>query len=265
MIQVIQMYSLLLVFRAGPFHSPKIQSPLAHLSGTFKQQSHQKQSPPSTMQKPNASLSPDPKTNGLHSPIPKSPKSSNNLISTVQEPDLNSLPVQTVSQKKKRKKKKRRHSEVEGDAESVAPPATSTQANLVDSSSEKKRKKKKKKRKREDEGGENGKEREAVQSHLEPPEHEEEEWGQDGIWSPSALPNAEQSKQNPRAAATPQSVQPQLAPIQNESESNQREPEKGSMLFTKKKKKKKMQLVGALQGTPSASERCVDGVLFQLF
>ncbi|XP_075998802.1 ubiquitin carboxyl-terminal hydrolase 36 isoform X2 [Genypterus blacodes] len=238
--------------RAGPFHSPKLQSPplarLNELSGTFRPQSHQKHSPLSTMQKPNASLCPKPRTNGLHGPIPRSPKSSNCLISTVQEPDLNSLPVQTVSHKKKRKKKKRRHSEVEGEAEAVATAplaaATQQQSSPADASSEKKRKKKKKKRKREDEDGEkNGKERERepVQSHLEAPEQQqEEEWGQDGNWNPSPAPNAEGSKQSVSQ------------PTQNERESNQ---EKVSTLFMKMTKKKKMQLPGDVQvDAPSASQ-----------
>uniref|UniRef100_A0A8C2ZRU7 ubiquitinyl hydrolase 1 n=1 Tax=Cyclopterus lumpus TaxID=8103 RepID=A0A8C2ZRU7_CYCLU len=136
------------LLRAGPFHSPKVQpSPFTHLSGSFKQQSPQKQSLSSTLQKPNASLSP--KTNGLHSAGPKSPKSSTNLGSLVQEPDLNSSPAPTVNQKKKRKKKKkRRHSEVEGDAEPVASPATVTQTDPVESASEKKRKKKRKSERR---------------------------------------------------------------------------------------------------------------------
>uniref|UniRef100_A0A671YR66 Ubiquitin carboxyl-terminal hydrolase n=1 Tax=Sparus aurata TaxID=8175 RepID=A0A671YR66_SPAAU len=127
----------------GPFHSPKVQSsqPFAHSSGSFKQQSLL-----STLQKPNASLSL--KTNGLHSTGPKNPKSSNNLSSSAQEPDLNS-PLK--ANQKKKKKKKRRHSEVEVDTEPVASPATATPANLVELASEKKRKKKKKKRKRDNE------------------------------------------------------------------------------------------------------------------
>ncbi|KAF7650531.1 hypothetical protein LDENG_00125000 [Lucifuga dentata] len=241
--------------RAGSFHSPKIQSPsLAHSSGTFKQQSPQKPSPLSTMQKPSASLSLKP--NGFHSPSPNSPRSSNKLTSMVQEPDLNSLPAQSLNQKKKKKKKKkRRHSEVEGDTEPVTSPATATQSKPVDLASEKKRKKKKKKRKREDEDGEKVKERECVHSHLEAPD-QEEEWGQDGNWMKpiqsfqiSSLPSAVRLKQKPEPVVTPESVQPRQ--VQCESESNQREPESHSALF---KKKKKMQLVGAQQDTPSASE-----------
>ncbi|XP_074512693.1 ubiquitin carboxyl-terminal hydrolase 36 [Sebastes fasciatus] len=221
--------------RAGPFHSPKVQSsPFAHSSGSFKQQSPQKQSLLSTLQKPNASLSL--KTNGLHSAGPKSPKSSNNLSSSVQEPDLNGAPAQ-----KKKKKKKRRHSEVERDAEPVtSSPATATQANAVESASEKKKKKKKKKRKKEHEDGERVEERECVPSHLDT-STQEEDWCHGGIWSLASHPDTEQSKQKPILAdSTP-----------TQCESNQKEQGRDSV---KKKKKKKMQLVEAPQDTtPSCS------------
>ncbi|XP_044037246.1 ubiquitin carboxyl-terminal hydrolase 36 [Siniperca chuatsi] len=228
--------------RAVPFHSSKVQSsqPLAHSSGSFKQQSPQKQSLLATLQKPNASLSL--KTNGLHSASPKSPKSSNNLSSLIQEPDLNSPPAQKVNQKKKKKKKKRkrRHSEVEGDAEPVSSPATATQFNLVESVSEKKRKKKKKKRKRENEDGEKTKERECVPSHLDT-SNQEEDWCQGGIWSLTSHPDTEQCKQKLQLAAT--------GPPQ--CESNQNKQGRDSVKLKKKKKKKKMQLVEALQDTTS--------------
>lgn len=223
--------------RAGPFHSPKVQSsPFAHSSGSFKQQSPQKQSLLSTPQKPNASLSL--KTNGLHSAGPKSPKSSNNLSSSVQEPDLDSSPAH-----KKKKKKKRRHSEVEGDAEPVASAATvPPQADPVEPASEKKRKKKKKKRKKEHEDGEAATERECVLSHLDTANHEED-WCQGGMWSLTSHTNTEQSKQKPQLAArTP-----------TQCESNQKEQGRDSIkLNKKKKKKKKMHLVEALQDTTSA-------------
>lgn len=225
--------------RAGPFHSPKVQSsqPFAHSSGSFKQQSPQKQFLLSTLQKPNASLSL--KTNGIHSAGPKSPKSSNNLSSLAQEPDLNSPPAQKVNQKKK-KKKKRRHSEVEGDAEPVTSPAAATPTGLVESAIEKKRKKKKKKkRKRENEDGGKTKERECVTSHLDT-SNQEEDWCEGGIWSLTSHPDAEQSKQRPPLpAATP-----------TQCESSQKEEGRDSLKLKKKKKKKKMQL--ALQDTTSA-------------
>uniref|UniRef100_UPI003AADB326 ubiquitin carboxyl-terminal hydrolase 36 isoform X1 n=2 Tax=Centroberyx gerrardi TaxID=166262 RepID=UPI003AADB326 len=244
--------------RAGSFHSPKIQSlPAAHLSGPFKQQSPQKQFLLSTLQKPNPGLSL--KTNGLHSPGPKSPRSSNNPSSSLQEPGLNGPPVQIVNQKKK-KKKKRRHSEVEGDPEPVvSPPATSKpQPNPVETASEKKRKKKKKKkRKREDEDGEKT-ERECVPSHLEALT-QEEDWCQGGLWSltPPSNADSEQSKQKPQPAATPRPAlpqKPQAEPIRCEPETNQKEQGTDSVLLLKKKKKrKKMQLVEALQDAASAS------------
>ncbi|XP_019950171.2 ubiquitin carboxyl-terminal hydrolase 36 isoform X1 [Paralichthys olivaceus] len=223
--------------RAGPFHLPKVQSsPFVHSSGSFKQQSPQKQSLHSTLQKPNASLSL--KTNGLHSPSPKSPKSSNNLSSMVQ--DLNCHSAEKVNQKKK-KKKKRRHSEVEGDARPDTSPATVTQAIVVESASEKKRKKKKKKRKRETDIEETTKQRQCVSSHLDT-SNQEEDWCQGGMWSLTSNPSAEQSKQKPQSDAT----------IPTQCESNQKEQGGDSgLLKKKKKKKKKMQLMEALQDTTS--------------
>ncbi|XP_029293620.1 ubiquitin carboxyl-terminal hydrolase 36 isoform X2 [Cottoperca gobio] len=228
--------------RAGPFHSPKVHSsPFAHSSGCFKQQSPQKQSLLSTPQKTNASLSL--KTNGLHSAGPKSPKSSNNLSSLVQEPDLDSATAPKVNQKKK-KKKKRRHSEVEGDAEPAASAATVTQADPVESASEKKRKKKKKKRKKEHEDGEEAKERECVPSHLDT-SSQEEDWCQGGMWSLTSHPDTEQSEQKPQLAAKTPTL----------CESNQEEQGRDSVKLLKKKKKKKkkkMQLDEALQDETSA-------------
>lgn len=233
--------------RAGPFHSPKVQSsPIAHSSGSFKQQSPQKQSLLATLQKPNASLFL--KTNGLHSPSPKSPKSSNNLSSTVQEPDLDSPSAQKINQKKK-KKKKRRHSEVEGDAEVITTPAAETQVNLAESASEKKRKRKKKKRKREAEDGDKAKERECVPSHLDTA-NQDEDWCQGGMWSLTSNSEAEQSKQSLQSTST----------TATQCEANQTEQGTDSVLLKKKKKKKKMKLLEALQDTTSAfsaSERFV--------
>lgn len=237
--------------RAGPFLSPKVQSSqlLAHSRGSLKQQSPQKQSLPSTLQKPNASLSP--KTNGLHSAGPKSPKSSNALSSLVQDPDLNSPPAQKVNHKKK-KKKKRRHSEVEGDAEPVSPPATATHADLAEVASEKKRKRKKKKRKRENEDEEKVKERECVTSHLDTL-NQEEDWCQGGIWSLTSHAHTEQSKQKPQLDVI----------TTTQCQSHQEEQGRDSVKMKKKKKKKKMQPLEALQDTTSAeacsaTERWVD-------
>ncbi|XP_026181440.1 ubiquitin carboxyl-terminal hydrolase 36 isoform X2 [Mastacembelus armatus] len=218
--------------RASSFHSSKVQpSPFTHSSGSFKQQSPQKPLLLSTLQKP-AGLSL--KTNGLHSPSPKNPKSSNNLNSMVQDQDSPSS--QKVNQKKK-KKKKRRHSEVEGDTEPVMSSATMTQPNLVDSAVEKKRKKKKKKRKRENEDGERVKERECVLSHLDT-SVQEEDWCHGGMWSLTSHPDSDQSKQKSQLAVTTQ------------CESNPKEQERDCVLpKKKKKKKKKMELVAALQDT----------------
>ncbi|XP_041853346.1 ubiquitin carboxyl-terminal hydrolase 36 isoform X2 [Melanotaenia boesemani] len=223
--------------RFSPFHSTKAQSsPSIH----FLQQSPQKQSLLSTLQKPNASLSH--KTNGLHSPGPKSPKTFHTFSSATQEPDLGSSP-EKVGQKKK-KKKKRRHSEVEGDTESVTPSAPFTQSSAMESASEKKRKKKKKKRKRESEDGEKMKERDCVPSHLDT-SSQEEDWCQGGLWNLTSHLDAELSKQKPQLSAT--------SPTQ--CESNQKEQEKDSAKKKRKKKKKKKKMIH-LEKAPQETSAC---------
>lgn len=217
--------------RAGPFHSPKVQSsPFSHSSGSSKQ----KQSLLFTLQKPNASLSF--KTNGLHSPAPKSSKSSSSLNSVVQEPDLSSPPAQIVSpnkKKKKKKKRKRQHSEIEADTKPAMPPVPMTQFSPVESSTEKKhKKKKKKKRKRENDDGEGVKERACVPSHLEQ-SNPDEEWCQGGMWS--LMPHSDTEKCKQKA------LLPVPAPKLGE-------PHQEAVL----KKKKKKKLGEALQDTDSA-------------
>ncbi|XP_026211531.1 ubiquitin carboxyl-terminal hydrolase 36 isoform X2 [Anabas testudineus] len=235
--------------RASPFHSPEVQS------FAFKQQSPQKQSPLSTLQKPSASLSV--KTNRLHSTSPKSPKSSKNLSPVVQDPGLNGTKAEKVNQKKK-KKKKRHHFEVEGDAEPVVSPAAVT--NLVEAASDKKRKKKKKKRKRENEDGDTVKERECVPSHLDT-SSQEEDWCEGGIWSLTSHSDAEQPKHKPQVAVTPQ--------VQSESNQNQQDRDSVmGVLKKKKKKKKKMQQVEDLQhttpaGSPSESTQEIKATVVQ--
>uniref|UniRef100_A0AAX7UXY3 Ubiquitin carboxyl-terminal hydrolase n=1 Tax=Astatotilapia calliptera TaxID=8154 RepID=A0AAX7UXY3_ASTCA len=211
--------------RADPFHSCKVQSsPLAHSTGSFKLQSPQKQSLFSTLQKPSVSL--PPKTNGLHCPGPKSPKSSNKLNSVVQEPDLDDPPAQNVKHKKK--KKKRRHSEVESVPEPVTSPAPQTQCTAAESDGEKRCKRKKKKRKRLDEDGEKAKERACVSSHLDT-SSQEEDWCQSGMWSLTPQSSAEESKKKPQLSATTPS----------QCESNRKKQETDCVLKKKKKKKKK--------------------------
>lgn len=227
--------------RADPFHSCKVQSsPLAHSTGSFKLQSPQKQSLFSTLQKPSVSL--PPKTNGLHCPGPKSPKSSNKLNSVVQEPDLDNPPAQNVKHKKK--KRKRRHSEVESVPEPVTSPAPQTQCTAAESDGEKRCKRKKKKRKRLDEDGEKAKERACVSSHLDT-SSQEEDWCQSGMWSLTPQSSAEESKKKPQLSATTPS----------QCESNRKKQETDCVLKKKKKKKKKDnvgQSRDALQDTVSA-------------
>lgn len=223
--------------RADPFHSCKVQSsPLAHSTGSFKLQSPQKQSLFSTLQKPSVSL--PPKTNGLHCPGPKSPKSSNKLNSVVQEPDLDDPPAQNIKHKKK---KKRRHSEVESVPEPVTPPAPQTQCTAAESDGEKRCKRKKKKRKRLDEDGEKAKERACVSSHLDT-SGQEEDWCQSGMWSLTPQSSAEESKKKPQLSATTQS----------QCESNRKKQEMDCVLKKKKKKANVGQSGDALQDTASA-------------
>lgn len=223
--------------RAGPFHSPKVQSspPFAHSSGSFKQQSPQKQSLLSTLQKPNASL--PLLTNGLHSAGPKRPKSSNHVSSLAQETDLKSPAALKVNEKKKRRKKKRRHSEVLCDTGPATPPATTAPINPVETADGHKRKKKKKKRKR-DNDGEKVAERECVPSHLDT-SNQEEDWCQAGMWSLKSHPETKQSEQKPQLSAT--------TPTQ--CRSDQREHRGDSVKLKKKKKKRQMQLTEALENT----------------
>ncbi|XP_030592057.1 ubiquitin carboxyl-terminal hydrolase 36 isoform X2 [Archocentrus centrarchus] len=236
-----QLNSLTFVSPTHTHRAAIIQSsPLAHSSGSFKSQSPQKQSPLSTLQKPSISF--HLKTNGLHCPGPKSPKSSNNLNSVVQEPDLDDPPAQNVKQKKK--KKKRRHSEIAVVPEPVTSPAPKTQCSTAEADSEKKHKKKKKKRKRPNEDGEEVKDRACVPSHLDT-SNQEEDWCQGGMWSLTPQASAEESKQKPQLFAT----------NPTERESNQNEQQTDSVLKKKKKKKKKENVVQsgeALQDTTSA-------------
>ncbi|KAM6905228.1 ubiquitin carboxyl-terminal hydrolase 36 isoform 1-T1 [Xenentodon cancila] len=225
--------------RVGPFHSPKAQSShFACLSGSLEQLNPQKQSFPSTLQKPNASLSH--KTNGLHSPGPKSFKSSNNLSSAAQEPDL-SPSAQQVS--KRKKKKKRRHSEVEGDPAPVTSSPPITQPRPAEQASEMRRKKKKKKRKRESEDGENVEERGCVRSHLDT-SNQEEDWCQSGLWSLTSPSDAKLPQQKP-ALSDVSPAPRQLNPTEHEGDSAKKK--------KKKKKKKRIQLEETVQETRSAS------------
>lgn len=214
------------------------------------QKSPHKQTPLTTSQKPNANLTH--KTNGLHSPGSKSPKSSNNLSSVAEDPNTDP-PSQNANQKKK-KKKKRRHSEMEGDVETFTSPPPLTQSSPAEAVSAKRCKKKKKKRKHESDDGEELKARECVQSHLNT--SHQEDWCQSGIWSLTSHSDAE-SKQKAQVSAT----------STTQHESHQNEQEQASVKKKKKKKRKKkkrIELQEALQeinSTCSTSERWVVVVL----
>ncbi|XP_047215929.1 ubiquitin carboxyl-terminal hydrolase 36-like [Girardinichthys multiradiatus] len=223
--------------RVGPFNPPKAQSsPFSQSCGPLVQKSPHRRPPFFILQKPKASLSH--KTNGLHSPNPMSPKSSNNLSSAAQEPDLDPL-AQHVSPKKK---KKRRHSEVEGNTEISTSSASAAQSSPMEPAHEKKCKKKKK-RKHEGYDGEDMKESECVQSHLDA-SNQEEDWCQSGLWSLTSHPNAEPSEHKVRLSAT-RSMQ---------CESNPKEQETVPVR-KKKKKKKRIEQEEALLEINSLSQR----------
>ncbi|XP_061702915.1 ubiquitin carboxyl-terminal hydrolase 36 [Syngnathoides biaculeatus] len=135
-----------------------------------------------------ASLTPhaDASLNGFRRPAQHSPESS-------QQPqeEPNGPPTQKVNQKRKRKKK-RRCSEAEADAGAAA----TAPSNLAGE------KKKKRKRKREQDDGEKTAPRESAPSHLDPPEQEEDDWCQAGIWSLSRPQVAEDPKQKPPTCQT---------------------------------------------------------------
>lgn len=200
-----------------------------------------------SLQKPNANLSH--KTNGLHSPGSKSPKSSNNLSSVAEDP--NTDPLSQNANQRKKKKKKRRHSEMEGDTERFTSPPPLTQSSPVESVSAKRCKKKKRKRKHESDSGEELKERECMPSHLDT--STQEDWCQSGVWSLTSHSDAELSKQKAQVSAT----------STTQRESRQNEQEEGSVKKKKKKKRKKkkrIELQEALQevnSTCSTSERWV--------
>uniref|UniRef100_A0A8C6P8K2 Ubiquitin carboxyl-terminal hydrolase n=1 Tax=Nothobranchius furzeri TaxID=105023 RepID=A0A8C6P8K2_NOTFU len=154
-----------------PFHSPKAQSCPTRSSECEVEKSPYMESllsasSSSSLQKPNTNL--NRKTYRLHSPSPKSAKSSN-LLSN---PDFYHL-TQQVSQKKK-KNKKLHNFEVEGDTETPSPVVS--QPISVDLASEKKLKKKNK-QKRQSKVSVQTKERECVYSHLDTLS-KEEDWCQ---------------------------------------------------------------------------------------
>lgn len=199
--------------RADPFHSSKVNpSPVAHKSGTFKQE---QLSPPKKL---NSSLSF--LTNGLHSLTPKISKSSSNL--DAQRQDLNNGLDQEAVQKKKKKKKKRRHSEVEGNAA-----VTETLPETVSAKSERRKKKKRKKDRA------SAEEKGCVPNHLET-SAQDEDWCEGGIWSLSS--DLEVVKSTDRT------------PEPKESHSNTQKDDQ-VLLKKKKKKKRKKQLMEALQTT----------------
>lgn len=183
----------LLFFRAGSLLSPKVQTS----NGSFRQPAPHKRPLLSTLQKPNAYISP--LTNG-HTADPKSPKSSSNLSSRKEEPDLSTTALQFHQNKKRKKKKKRRSTEEQDGAEPVVPAAVESQ---VDSGNDQMRKKRKKKRKREN-TEENVKERGCVLSHLDTSNHEED-WCHSGIWSLTSRSEAEEPEPKCQLAAMAES------------------------------------------------------------
>lgn len=215
------------VFRADPVPSPKVHAS----SGSFGQPRPLKRPLLSTLQKPNACISP--LTNG-HTADPKSPKSSGNLGSWKEEPDLSSTTALQFNQsKKRRRKKKRRHAEKQEDAEPLAPASAEPQ---VDSGNDQRRKKRKKKRKREN-AEENMTERGCVPSHLDA-SNQEEDWCHGGIWSLTLRSDTEQPGPKSHLAA-------------------RTEPQSDSEKVKKRKKKKKKMEALLDTSARSASETWV--------
>ncbi|XP_029945928.1 ubiquitin carboxyl-terminal hydrolase 36 [Salarias fasciatus] len=215
--------------RAGPFHSPQLQSSTSSFSSeAFKLQSPQKQPLLSTPQKPNPSLSP--RANGHGCPGRAAPRGLNSV-------DGENPPSAETPSKKKKKKKKRRHSEVEGEAKPAVLPAPVAPPAVPEPAAEKKRKKRKKKRKRENEDGEKQAERASVPSHLDA-SSQEEDWCPGGMWS--LTPHSDAGRPS---ASTPA-----------QRESNEREHERDSVLTEKKKKKKKKGIQLDPSSACSASE-----------
>lgn len=177
-------------FRAGSLLSPKVQTS----NGSFRPPAPHKRPLLSTLQKPDACISP--LTNG-HPAGPKSPKSSSNLSSWKEEADLSTAALQFHQNKKrKRKKKKRRNTEEQAGVEPAVPAAVESQVDQM-------RKKRKKKRKREN-AEENMKERGCVPSHLDTSNHEED-WCPGGIWSLTSRSDAEEPEPKCQLAATAES------------------------------------------------------------
>lgn len=183
---------LFFFFRAGSLLSPKVQTS----NGSFRHPTPHKRPLLSSLQKPNACVSP--LTNG-HTADPKSPKSSSDLSSQKEEADLSTAALQFHQNKKRKKKKrkKRRNTEEQDSAEPVGPAAAEAQ---VDSGHDHTRKKRKKKRKREA-AEESVKERGCVPSHLDTSNHEED-WCHGGIWRLTSRSDTEEPEPKPQPAAT---------------------------------------------------------------
>ncbi|XP_033827794.1 ubiquitin carboxyl-terminal hydrolase 36 [Periophthalmus magnuspinnatus] len=216
--------------RADPFHSPKVNSsPVAHTSGTFKQQRPQTQPLLFPPKKLSSSLSFI--TNGFHNLAPKISKSFSSVNSTEQKQHVHNGIDHEVIQKKKKKKKKRRHSEVDCNVVVVK----ETQAENVEPMGEptkEKHKKKRKKRKRENsEVTEKG----CFQNHLET-SAQDEDWCEGGMWSLSSNSDTGKSKEK-MVCTTPERCESH--PISEED----------NQVLLKKKKKKRKKLLEALQAT----------------
>ncbi|CAL8310637.1 unnamed protein product [Arctogadus glacialis] len=208
--------------RAGPFHSPKLQSPppsLATPPGPSKPR-------PQTPQKP--APGPPPQSNGFHASPP------GGALET------------TVTPRKKRKKRKRHHSEVEADAVAPdeAPPPRATQPPRPASpepGEDKKQKRRKKKRKREEEDGGEPAAAVAVRSHL------EEDWCQGGAWSLSAPPPP------PPVPAQTQATPPAVTAEAPESPPSERPGDSVSLTKRKKRRRRRSQLPEVRPDGPSAA------------
>lgn len=152
-----------------------------------------------------------------------------------------------VLKKKKKKKKKRRHSEVEAPASTLPAKPRRNETEII---SEKRKEKKRKKRKREAEQYGLEAQREAVQSHMEPPP-QEEDWCLGDTWTISEdatgtteTPNKQnqhsEASTEPKLKLSPPKTQPSPSPSLLPLPSPGPEPQACTLKKKKKKKKKRL-------------------------
>ncbi|XP_064866745.1 ubiquitin carboxyl-terminal hydrolase 36 isoform X2 [Oncorhynchus nerka] len=215
--------------RVGPFHSPKLQSPpAAHHVHSGIPSKHQ------SPQKSNSTLSP--KTNGLQTHLPKSPK-------PTKTPSLSEPGPSSSTTSLKKKNKKRRHSEMEGGERepslAYVIPDIPAEPELIEPASERKRRKRRKKRKREEDDGDAAvHHRERVQSHLDASlPAQEEDWCQGGSWRLS--PPDQRALEQPKLPHPQPKSKLQLVPVVLQCDANQGEQSMDTVTMLKRRRRRK--------------------------